>query len=126
MGLDQAVTFAPGKVPAYCGVSEMLAQRGFPAQMRMIDGNLAFPNEMPEETWHELRLATPQGMVTIRREGERIVCVTWGNADAALLQAWNAVTWAFAAVGDGRIAGAEGSKSAAEFHQTADLPPALR
>ena len=126
MGLDQAVTFAPGKVPAYSAVSELLAQRGFPLQMRMIDGNLAFPDEMPPETWRELRLATPQGMVTVRRENERIVCVTWGNADAVLLQAWNAVTWAFAVLGDGRIAGPVGTMSAAEFQKTADFPPALR
>jgi hypothetical protein len=126
MGLDQAVTFAPGKVPAYSAVSELLARRGFPVQMRMIDGNLAFPDEMPEEPWRELRLATPQGMVTVRRDSERIVCVTWGNADAALLQAWNAVTWAFAVLGEGEITGAQGTMSAGAFRTTADLPAALR
>ncbi len=122
MGLDQAVTFAPGKLPAYNRVAELLARRGFPMQMRMIDGNLAFPDEMPEEPWRELRLATPQGMVTVRRDGDRIVCVTWGNADAALLQVWNGVAWAFAMLGEGEI----GGKDAAEFARSADLPAALR
>lgn len=122
MGLDQAVTFAPGKAPAYNVVAELLARRGFPVQMRMIDGNLAFADEMPEEPWRELRLATPQGMVTVRRDGDALVCVTWGNADASLLQAWNAVAWAFAVIGEGRV----GGKDAAEFAKTADLPGVLR
>jgi hypothetical protein len=121
MGLDQSVTFAPGQLPAYNGVADLLAQHGFPVQMRMIDGSLAFPDEMPEEPWREIRLATPQGMVTVRRDGDRIVCVTWGNADASLLQAWNAVAWAFAVVGEGQVGGV----SASEFANAADLPATI-
>ncbi len=121
MGMDQTVTFAPNKMPPYRAVSELLTRRGFPIQTRMIDGNLAFPDEMPTESWRELRLGTPQGMVTVRREENRVVCVTWGNADAALLQAWNAVAWAFAASGDGKI----GNLTAEEFGRTAELPAAM-
>ena len=62
-------------------------------------------------------------MVTIRRESDRVRLVTWGNADAAMLQAWNGLAWAFAEAGGGRV---EGVQSADEFRRQADLPPALR
>jgi hypothetical protein len=73
-------------------------------------------------TWCELRLATPQGMVTLRRGADRWACVTWGNADAALLQAWNALAWACAAAGNGKVNG----QDARTFLQTAEVPAALR
>ncbi len=46
----------------------------------MIDGQLAFPDEEPAADWRELRVGTPQGMVTVRRGKERMVFVTWGNS----------------------------------------------
>jgi hypothetical protein len=99
--MDQTVSFA-GKVPSWPAVADLLARRGFPAQLRMIDGELAFPDEVPPEDWRELRVGTPQGMVTQRREGGAVVCVTWGNADAGMRQAWNALAWAFARAGGGQ------------------------
>ena len=125
MGLDQSVTFAAWATPAWPEVCSLLAERGFPVQVRMIDGAPAFPDEMPPEGWRELRLGTPQGMVTVRREQDRLVFVTWGNADAFLLQAWNALTWAFAAAGNGRITSAHGELTAAEFQGVTDLPAVL-
>jgi hypothetical protein len=126
MGLERVVTFAGGTVPAWEGVRELLTRSGFPVLMRMIDGQLAFPDEQPPESWAELRVGTPQGMVTTRREPDRVRLVTWGNADAAMLQAWNALAWAFAEVGGGRVEGTEAGHSADEFRRQADLPPALR
>src|SRR3712207_8342677 len=35
----------------------------------------SFPDEVPPEGWRELRVGTPQGMVTLRREGGAVVCV---------------------------------------------------
>src|SRR4051794_16420066 len=100
MGMDQTVTFA-GSAPAWPRVASLLAERGYPVQMRMIDGELAFPDEMPAATWREIRLGTPQGMITLRRQrtgdSEALVLVTWGNADAEMRQAWNALAWACAA-----------------------------
>jgi hypothetical protein len=125
MGMDQTVTFA-GKVPAWPAVADLLARRGFAAQVRMIDGELAFPDEVPPEGWRELRVGTPQGMVTLRREGGAVVCVTWGNADAALRQAWNALAWACAEAGGGRVRTGEGEVSAEEFARRAEMPEALR
>jgi len=126
MGMEQAVAFSGGAVPAWAAVRGLLAECGFPVQVRMIDGKLSFPDEEPPEAWRELRLGTPQGMVTVRREPERVVAVTWGNADAALVQAWNAVAWAFAETGGGRVLAASGPVAADEFRRTADLPAALR
>ncbi len=125
MGMDQTVTFA-ATVPAWPVVAEILHRHGYPIQTRMIDGELAFPDEVPPETWRELRVGTPQGMITIRREADRVTLVTWGNADASLSQAWNALTWAFAAAGGGAVVLPAGTLDADHYRQSADLPPALR
>jgi hypothetical protein len=126
MGMEQAVTIAGGAVPAWASVCEVLTGRGYPVQARMIDGQLAFPDEQPPESWRELRVGTPGGMVTLRREPDRVVCVTWGNAEGDLLRAWNALTWAVAEAGGGRVESRTGPLTAADFRRTADLPAALR
>jgi hypothetical protein len=126
MGMDRVIRFAAGKLPTFEAVRERLAMSGFPIQVRMIDGQLAFPEETPPESWRELRLGTPQGMITVRRDGDQIACVTWGNADQGLLQAWNAIAWAIAVAGDGTIDESGSSQNAAEFYAAADLPEALR
>ena len=64
-------------------------------------------------------------MGTVRREPERVRLPTWGNADAVMLQAWNAPAWAFAAAGNGLLAVPDGPQSAADFRRQADLPAAL-
>jgi hypothetical protein len=125
MGMDQAVTFA-GPLPTWDAVQQLLAGRGYAVQMRMIDGQLAFPDEAPPEAWRELRVGTPQGMVTVHRDGQRLVFVTWGNADTVMRQAWNALAWAFAQVGAGQVQTAQGTHSAEEFLQNAEMPVALR
>jgi len=126
MGQERVVTFAAEAMPSWERVGELLGRSGFAVQMRMIDGQLAFPDEQPPENWAELRVGTPQGMVTIRRESDRVRLVTWGNADAAMLQAWNTLAWAFAEVGGGRVEDGETSRSPDEFRRQADLPPFLR
>jgi hypothetical protein len=126
MGLEQTVTFARGAVPAWAVVGDLLARRGFPVHVRMIDGELALPDELPSDAWHELRLGTPQGMVTARRLGDAVVLVTWGNAEAPLRQAWNALAWAFAEATGGRIVSPDGPQAAADFQRTADLPVSIK
>src|SRR5438093_1786060 len=123
MGMEQTVTFPAGSPPAWPVVRDLLASRGFAVQVRMIDGELAFPDEEPPENWRELRVATPKGMmVTVKREGDRLVLVVWGNADPGAIQAWNALTWAFAEAGNGAIHTADGLQSAAEYWRRLDLP----
>ncbi len=126
MGIEQRVHFPRGKPPSWEAVSALLAGRGFPVALRMINGELAFPDEVPGESWHELRLGTPQGMVTVRREADQVILVTWGTGDPALLEAWNAITWAFAEAGEGQILTGEGPVTGAEFRRTARLPDSLR
>ena len=121
MGLNQVVVF-PGAPPAYGQVVELLAARGLTVQLRMIDGALAFPDEQPAEAWEELRVSVDGGMITLRRVAEKIVLVIWGNADQALVKAWNALTWSWAAAGGGLVVTPGEPVSAEEFARTADLP----
>jgi hypothetical protein len=64
-------------------------------------------------------------MITIRRGSEGVELVTWGNADAALRQAWNALTWAFAACSQGSVLTGAGKLSAKEYRQRDSMPPEL-
>ena len=88
----------------------------------MIDGELAFPDETPSESWRELRASIGDGMITVRRADKKIVLVIWGNADRQLVQARNALAWSWAAAGDGKVETAAGMMSAEEFAKSADLP----
>ncbi len=126
MGIEQSVSFANNALPSWVALKGFLDLHCYPIQLRMIDGELAFPNEVPPDAWRELRVATPAGMVTMRRDSDRIVLVTWGNAEPALLQAWNGVVWAAAELGDGRIESPNGAVTAADFRRAADLPAVLR
>jgi hypothetical protein len=47
--MKQAITFAAGRPPPWLAVRQLLASGGFPVQVRMIDGELAFPDEEPSE-----------------------------------------------------------------------------
>jgi hypothetical protein len=123
--MDQTVTFA-GRPPAWPAVRDLLRKHGVAVQMRMIDNQLAFPDEEPPDDWRELRLGLPPGMVTVRRGGDRVTLVIWGNADDALRQAWNLLTWAWAEAGGGQVLTPQGSVSAADYRQAADLPTDLR
>lgn len=125
MGVEQTVTFKAGAMPDWPAVRALLEKKHYPVQVRMIDGELAFPDEEPPATWRELRLGTPAGMITLRRDAERISFVVWGNADAGLLQARNALLWAFAEVGQGWIETLDGVLKASDFARVADLPGQL-
>ena len=101
MGMETRVTF-PGDVPAWPTVAAALANKNCPVEMRMIDGELSFPDESPPEGWRELRVAHAGAMVTIRRGPSEIVLVAWGNADAAQQRLWRALAEAFAESGPER------------------------
>jgi hypothetical protein len=125
MGMDQKVVFKADKTPTWAQLADLLAQRKFPLQMRMIDGELAFPDETPPETWRELRVGTSHGMITLRREPDGIALVIWGNADDKMRQAWNALTWGLAHLTGGAIRNASGSMSLEEFARTVEFPAEL-
>jgi hypothetical protein len=101
MGMSQSIP-CPAGVPEWPCAAAWLAERGYPVQMRMIDGQLAFPDEQPPATWTDLRVGTPAGMVTARRLPDGVELTIWGNADAAMQQASNALALAFAETGGNR------------------------
>jgi len=126
VGMEQRVTFDGRAIPSWETVRNLLTSLGYSLQIRMIDGQLAFPDEQPSADWREFRVAAGGGMVTLRRTGDGITFVTWGNADTAQRQLWNAVTWAFAEAGGGTIATEQGFVDAATFRRAADLPQNLK
>ena len=126
MGVDRRVTFDEGRAPRWSSIAALLGQRRFPVQLAMIDGQLSLPDEMPPDTWRELRVHTPAGMITLHRQQGAIAVVTWGNAAGPLLQAWNALTWAVAEASAGRVVSDSQSQSAAEFLAQAELPPGFK
>jgi hypothetical protein len=75
------------------------------------------PDTEPPAAWRELRMSLPGGMVSLRREGDGLAVVVWGNADDGLRQLWNALAWAFAKVGEGTIITESGPLTAVEFKE---------
>jgi hypothetical protein len=124
MGMQRSVRFDSGGVPAWDAIREQLARVGVSAAVKMIDGLPAFPDEVPEPGWRELRVGTPNGMVTLRAGPDSLTCVAWGNADDALRSDWDALCWACAAAGAGRVETPEGHAPAGEFARLAGLRPA--
>ena len=65
-------------------VLEALAAAGLPSAIAMVNGALVPPSAPPPAEWAEVRLRTPAGMITLRRQPDGIAVVVFGNADAAL------------------------------------------
>ena len=121
MGMSQTVRCRDG-VPAWPEVAARLTSDNRLATRRMIDGQLAFPDEEPPSDWRELRVSLGPGMVTIRRESDAVTLVIWGNSDPALVQAWNSLTLAFAELSGGSIATEAGECDPATFRTRVDPP----
>lgn len=96
MGQEKHLTF-PSSSPPWPAVAAALADLGCPVEMRMIDGELAFPDETPPDSWRELRVAAAGAMITIRRDGDAIRLIAWGNPDAAQQRLWDALERAYRA-----------------------------
>jgi hypothetical protein len=122
MGMDQKIVFEPKHLPSWAEFADLLTQRKFPIQLRMIDDELALPDETPPHDWRELRVSTSAGMVTLRRDAEGITLIIWGNADANMRQAWNALTWALAHLTGGSVWSATEELSLTEFVKSVELP----
>jgi hypothetical protein len=83
MGLQQSVEM-PGGFPAWADFQHACTTAGLPIRVRMIDGLPAFPDEMPPESWQDVRIGTAGGMITLRRSATGVDIVTWGNAECTL------------------------------------------
>lgn len=103
MGMNQKIAFVAEKTPAWSALVEWLAARRCPIDLRMIDGELSYPDETPPENWREVRFGTPAGMITMRRDSEGITLVIWGNADDKLQTVTNEVAKAIAELTGGSI-----------------------
>jgi hypothetical protein len=78
-------------------VLERLAASGMACTVLMVDGALVAPRAAPPAEWREVRLKTPQGMVSLVRRGGEVAVVVFGNADAALVEAQRRVAEALGA-----------------------------
>src|SRR5882672_4369076 len=100
MGMERIVSFS-GTPPTWQAVARVLSERGWAVEMRMIDNELAFPDEQPPENWREIRVGASGAMVTVRRREREVALVAWGNADENQRQLWQRLAWAFAHAGAG-------------------------
>jgi hypothetical protein len=98
--MGQQIDIRVTREPEWAKVAAYLETQQEKAIVRMIDGLPAFPDEIPEPGWKELRISLSGGMVTLRRETDSVACVVWGNADAALLRSWRVCAWAVAKAGE--------------------------
>ncbi len=126
MGMEYSLRFSEQGVPPLHRILAVLAEHNFPVQVRMVDGELTLPDEVPPGGWKEVRLGTSVGMVTLVRRGQELAVVTLGNADKAMQSAWNAVAWAAAKTGQGKIVRAEGLQGASEFRASVLMPEIMR
>jgi hypothetical protein len=124
MGTELVVAFGPSGPPGWDAVRAALRADGRAAELRMIDGLPAFPDEEPPVDWRELRVTLGNGMVTVRRDGAALRCVVWGNADEALRRDWEAVAWACAVAGGGTIRLPDGEFDAVAFRAARGIEPA--
>ena len=115
MGMDLRVNFEGKETPTWPAVVAAMQARAWAVTMRMIDNELAFPDETPPESWRELRVGADGAMVTARRAGDGVALVAWGNADAAQRRLWHRLAWAFASAGAGRIVTDAGTMTPEEF-----------
>jgi hypothetical protein len=95
MGMERIVQFA-GPPPTWAAIQKQLAVVGQPVAVRMIDGLPAFPDEFPPDDWREVRIGTPSGMMTLRKQEAGIAVVVWGNAVEKLQAEWEKVVEAVA------------------------------
>ncbi len=128
MGMEREIAVPQGVDVAWQDIAQCLQEHNYPVEMRMIDNELAFPDETPPDNWKEIRLGTPPGMITIRRSQtevgatQKLQVVIWGNAEEEMLAAWNVLTWACAEAVGGLVVLEDGSVSAIEFRNRAKLP----
>jgi hypothetical protein len=121
MGLERKVTYPAHTTPPWDAIQTKLSHVGISFSLRMIDGLPAFPDELPGESWSELRLATCEGMMTIRRDTGQLTCVIWGNAGPDLEADWHKLIWACSAAGNGQIETSEGLVSSEQYSRSMGL-----
>ncbi len=123
MGLERQIQIADETPVTWPAIHSRLMDAGETPALRMIDGELAFPDDDPPTEWQELRISLSGGMVTIRRTREGIATVVWGNADAGLMRSWNVLTWAIACESGGMINHENAQLTASDYASQMKLFP---
>jgi hypothetical protein len=123
MGLTYTIHYPGGNQPAWETIHESLARVNVVAQLRMIDGLPAFPDESPPPEWSELRIGTSAGMITLRRQGTNLAFTVWGNADVNLITCLHRVVWSCASAGGGLISDSGPMLTPPEFAESVALSP---
>jgi hypothetical protein len=123
MGLDQTIRFPTPETPGWEAIRDQLLKAGETPVLRMIDGLPAFPDEIPEPGWKEIRLGFAAGMVSVVRGVGLLKCVIWGNSDDQLKSVWCKVVWACAEAGSGQIVTSAGPVTAGEFAKLSGFSP---
>jgi hypothetical protein len=94
MGMEKVIAFEDGP-PPWATIMEKARGAGLALTIRMIDGMPAFPDEVPEPSWREVRVSSPAGMMTLRRVDQGVAVVVWGNADEPLRNDWETLARLF-------------------------------
>ena len=118
MGLQRTIHFPTDSRPTWESVRSAFQTLAEVPIVRMIDNLPAFPDEIPEAGWRELRIGLSGGMVTIRASSAGWDCVIWGNADPLLTRSWDTTCWAIATAGQGRVMLEDGNSLTAEEFRT--------
>jgi hypothetical protein len=83
-------------VKSLAEVLRAMALAGVECKIVMVDGQLVPASHQPA-SWNEVRLRAPAGMVTLRKQGDLVSVVFFGNADAGLAAVGAQIAAAFEA-----------------------------
>ncbi len=121
MGVERTILHEPDLLPDWAVVRGLLIANGETATIRMIDGLPAFPDEIPDATWHELRVGLTGGMVTVKRRVGQLLCVTWGTGEPALVRSWNLLNYCLTKATHGTIQMETGPVNADDFAKSVGI-----
>jgi hypothetical protein len=80
-----------------------LAATGAACAIVMVDAQLVLPSAPAPQSWREVRLKGPAGMVTLRRPGDdEVALIVFGNATPELLALRTRIAAALSAPADQR------------------------
>jgi hypothetical protein len=85
MGLSKLV--ARRDTPSLAALLDDLAKAGLPSTILMVDNQLVSQKLPPPASWRDVRLKTPAGTVSLKRDPQGISVTVFGNADPALVAA---------------------------------------
>lgn len=88
MGIERTI-YQPQQPFDWLKLVQRLKDEGEVPVLRMLDGMPAFPDEIPNDDWQELRIGLRGGMVTVRKLPDSFKLVTWGSPDADYQQSAN-------------------------------------